>query len=108
MRNLTADPRPQYGAWAPGGYFCICVNCKQEFVGDKRALSCADCAYLNGWRKIEDAPTTYRVLGGEWVPQQGGVEWHIFESWWSSDHWVGHPTHWRPLPEPPPRNAADQ
>jgi len=31
--------------WAPGGYFCKCVTCLEHFVGDKRARSCADCAY---------------------------------------------------------------
>jgi len=39
------DMRPQRSAWAPGGYLCRCVICKKEFVGDKRAVCCAPCAY---------------------------------------------------------------
>lgn len=39
------DLRPQFGAWAPGTYICLCVTCKNQFFGDKRAHECADCAY---------------------------------------------------------------
>jgi hypothetical protein len=42
---MIAYQRPKRGGWAPGKYFCLCVHCKQEFIGDKRALSCATCAY---------------------------------------------------------------
>lgn len=41
------DPRPPFGMWAPGNYLHNCVQCKKPFIGDKRATSCADCAYLN-------------------------------------------------------------
>ena len=36
---------PKKGMWAPGDYFCRCRTCNQYFVGDKRALACASCAY---------------------------------------------------------------
>jgi hypothetical protein len=45
--------RPQRHGWAPGGYLCKChgAGCKDksfedaQFIGDKRATMCADCAY---------------------------------------------------------------
>jgi hypothetical protein len=39
------DERPQMGAWAPGNYSGKCIVCGGYFMGDKRALSCAPCAY---------------------------------------------------------------
>lgn len=42
---LKDDKRPQLFGWAPGGYFCKCSECGHSFAGDKRATTCADCAY---------------------------------------------------------------
>lgn len=39
------DAREPRGGWAPGGYLCTCHSCKLWFTGDKRAVTCADCAY---------------------------------------------------------------
>jgi len=39
------DDRPKYGRWAPGDYHSQCIKCGQHFIGDKRAMVCADCAY---------------------------------------------------------------
>ena len=39
------DSRPQRGWWAPGSYLNKCLSCGEKFIGDKRAGSCADCAY---------------------------------------------------------------
>ena len=39
------DSRPQKGGWAPGGYLNDCQKCAARFIGDKRAVFCADCAY---------------------------------------------------------------
>jgi hypothetical protein len=39
------DKRPKRGMWAPGAYFCKCAKCGDTFIGDKRAIWCADCAY---------------------------------------------------------------
>jgi hypothetical protein len=44
-RDYKIDKRPQRGMWAPGNYSCICKICGDRFMGDKRALQCADCAY---------------------------------------------------------------
>lgn len=45
MRGFKEDDRPHRGAWAPGTYCCSCASCGDKFMGDKRAVSCADCAY---------------------------------------------------------------
>jgi hypothetical protein len=45
------DRRPQRFGWAPGSYLNHChgAGCKdledKTFIGDKRAVICADCAY---------------------------------------------------------------
>jgi len=41
----TGDDRPPRGAWAPGDYYCTCTACGTVFLGDKRAMQCAPCAY---------------------------------------------------------------
>lgn len=43
--KLKDDQRPRKGGWAPGSYFCTCNTCGVQFTGDKRAITCADCAY---------------------------------------------------------------
>lgn len=43
--SLKHDKRPQRGWWAPGGYFQKCHSCGENFAGDKRSGTCADCAY---------------------------------------------------------------
>ena len=40
-----SDSREQNGFWAPGGYWRVCSQCQEHFIGDKRAAWCADCAY---------------------------------------------------------------
>jgi len=32
------------GGFAPGNYSGKCANCKEEFIGDKRAVQCEPCA----------------------------------------------------------------
>lgn len=43
--SLKEDNRTRRGWWAPGSYLNTCQKCGQNFVGDKRAGHCADCAY---------------------------------------------------------------
>ena len=43
--HFKADVRPKKAGWAPGNYTCKCCVCSCDFMGDKRASSCADCAY---------------------------------------------------------------
>ena len=39
------DNRPKKDGWAPGNYTNKCFGCDEQFTGDKRARTCADCAY---------------------------------------------------------------
>lgn len=41
----NADKRPPKYGWAAGMYDQNCYQCKKDFIGDKRASMCADCAY---------------------------------------------------------------
>ena len=43
--NNPMDTRPRRNGWAPGDYLNTCYLCNKQFVGDKRAVSCAPCAY---------------------------------------------------------------
>ena len=43
--QLETDQRPQRFAWAPGNYIAKCSCCGKRFIGDKRAVLCAPCAY---------------------------------------------------------------
>ena len=45
LGKFKADKRPQRRAWAPGNYYHECCVCGEAFIGDKRAVECADCAY---------------------------------------------------------------
>jgi hypothetical protein len=50
---MLGDTRPQRHGWAPGDYLGPCrgAGCAHKpreerlFIGDKRAIMCADCAY---------------------------------------------------------------
>lgn len=44
-RHPKEDRRPRRGGWAPGKYMNECRKCHAIFIGDKRAIDCADCAY---------------------------------------------------------------
>jgi len=39
------DRRPPLKAWAPGEYWGNCSSCGKDFLGNKRAVMCASCAY---------------------------------------------------------------
>ena len=45
LGRVKEDGSPARGGWAGGDYLCRCMRCQQNFLGDKRALVCADCAY---------------------------------------------------------------
>ena len=42
--KIKNDARKPLGLWAPGSYIRKC-QCGDDYRGDKRAMSCADCAY---------------------------------------------------------------
>jgi len=50
--SFKTDTRPKKHGWAPGNYTCKCSECGCDFVGDKRATMCADCAYSKKIEKI--------------------------------------------------------
>ncbi len=41
----NADKREPKGGWATGNYTRKCYTCDELFTGDKRAMTCSDCAY---------------------------------------------------------------
>lgn len=45
MTGMKVDDRPPKGGWATGPYLNTCRRCGGDFLGDKRAWICADCAY---------------------------------------------------------------
>lgn len=53
---MNADERPPKGSWAPGGYYNKCRTCNRKFIGDKRATSCADCAYSETPTPLPNTP----------------------------------------------------
>ena len=56
------DERPRRGLWAPGGYDHKCIRCSELFIGDKRAVECADCAY----KEPDATPETERIRYHGW------------------------------------------
>ena len=64
------DDRPKKGSWAPGGYSGKCLKCGDAFVGDKRALECADCAYLEPPARTERTERQTIDALGEWLCKQ--------------------------------------
>lgn len=45
MAGMKVDDRAPKGGWAIGAYIQTCLRCGDDFLGDKRAFHCADCAY---------------------------------------------------------------
>ena len=64
------DERPKKGLWAPGFYANHCQHCGKQFVGDKWASSCADCAYAeDATPRYEDHVPSVQEVTEDW-PQQ--------------------------------------
>ncbi len=59
MDKLTpgeaTKPWPFMG-YAPGNYTCQCVRCEQQFVGDKGAVACLDCAVIRAKEAAIEPP----------------------------------------------------
>ncbi|GAA0005369.1 hypothetical protein [Bradyrhizobium elkanii] len=63
MVRWKTDSRPQRHGWAPGEYIharCVGQLCQElddsSFIGAKRAIMCADCAYALPEQVDEPAP----------------------------------------------------
>jgi len=54
LDGQPSNPRPQRNCWAPGDYSCTCTSCGEEFTGDKRAVTCADCAYTCSFCLVQE------------------------------------------------------
>jgi hypothetical protein len=65
--EFKTDSRPMRHMWAPGGYVNKCPTCGDDFVGDKRAQICADCAYAL------PTPETNREGGEEAISTSRGL-----------------------------------
>ncbi len=61
--KIKEDKRPQQGGWAPGEYINKCLICECQFIGDKRARHCADCAYDRWERDRNMERLTANILG---------------------------------------------
>ena len=46
-KSSSSDQRSPLRGWAPGRYYSRCRTCGKPFEGDKRAITCAGCAYSN-------------------------------------------------------------
>jgi hypothetical protein len=89
LAKMWADAMPKYpiGGYAPGLYSCVCVSCKKEFMGDKRAVQCEPCAIemvntkitINDKRGIETVKkeTLEEVIEREEYPK--GITQEIWE-----------------------------
>ena len=53
-----------------------------------------------GWQTIETAPKEEYVLTFEFGHGTNGIRMDYFDTTGRSP-WIGNPTHWMPLPEPP-------
>ena len=42
------------GGYAPGNYLCKCHACEKQFNGDKRAITCIECAVSGVKRQIAE------------------------------------------------------
>jgi len=45
MIDWKEDKRPAKNGWVPGDYMALCLSCRDRFIGAKRCVTCADCAY---------------------------------------------------------------
>ena len=52
-KDVKEDKRPPLGGWASGLYYCKCFPYGDTYIGDKRSVVCADCAY--GVSLLEEA-----------------------------------------------------
>jgi reverse gyrase len=57
------------GGFAPGNYSGMCVNCEEEFIGDKLACQCEPCAinavnesHLNSLLKLDKLETALQKI----------------------------------------------
>lgn len=76
LRTVCKDHRPKHAGWAPGDYWCNCPVCGREYLGDKRSVSCADCAYASppAERVLDPTSTQYRRAAKRMFGEDGVIE----------------------------------
>lgn len=81
ITNPVPDERPKRKGWAPGPYICVCLVCRQQFIGDKRAIDCAPCAYA-GWKPTHQHRKggLYQILHGHAVIEMTMTPAVVYES----------------------------
>lgn len=47
VKDYKTSDQPKRNGWAPGEYMNKCRKCEAGFIGDKRAMTCAECAYAD-------------------------------------------------------------
>lgn len=85
---IKQDQRPRLGGWAPGTYECSCVHCEQSFIGDKRAVSCADCAYDDVVALVKASVALVDAMTPEQKAEmlrKQGEGWAKSEAQWAKD-----------------------
>lgn len=61
--NTERDKRPELGGWCPGSYEGVCCKCSKRFIGHKRAIVCADCAYSDCYKYEVYHSDGYKMTG---------------------------------------------
>ncbi len=72
MSDVKAQP---CCGWAPGNYTCFCHKCGEEFVGDKRAITCKHCALGLAAARIAALEAFVRSVA--YGPPNGGDVLHL-------------------------------
>lgn len=92
------DPRPSRHGWAPGDYVTRCTKCDCKFIGAKRAMSCADCAYEN----FDEEEAFAKQLDADMIELEAAVNsivriCHQYNAHWWVDPATGEDTRANPL-----------
>lgn len=66
------------GAFAPGNYIAKCLRCGDQFIGDKRATSCLECAIVSSLVTPVSAEYVVKRLRQSLIDATGADEWHKF------------------------------
>jgi hypothetical protein len=62
--NPKMDFREPLAGWAPGVYPRICVVCNCHFIGEEKALACADCVYNGDVEYVKELQGSGFKFGG--------------------------------------------
>lgn len=60
------------GGYAPGDYYCTCLDCGCRFIGDKRATQCKKCAEKQAIETCQDMLDVLNVSGSTYLYKHNG------------------------------------